>query len=91
MAMRIEKMVASMLKEAHERQVEEVVDVRFEGPENLCKRPIDLEHAYLPPVSPVDDHLNASTGGRNRLRRNASAFLQGLAPRARARVSQGSV
>ena len=50
--MRIEKIVASMLKEAHERQVEEVMDVRFEGPENLCKRPIDLEHADLYPRYP---------------------------------------
>ena len=39
MAVRIKKIVASVLKEAHEKQVEEVMDIRTEGPEGLYKRP----------------------------------------------------
>ena len=39
MAMRIEKIIATVLDEAHKRQVEEVMDILKEGPEGLHKRP----------------------------------------------------
>jgi hypothetical protein len=39
MAVRIEKIVATVLHEAHKRQVEEVMDTLQEGPEGLYKRP----------------------------------------------------
>jgi hypothetical protein len=38
-AMRIEKIIATVLDEAHKRQVEEVMDLLEEGPEGLYKRP----------------------------------------------------
>ena len=37
MAVRIEKIIATVLKEAHERQVEETMDVLSEGPEGFYK------------------------------------------------------
>ena len=39
MAVRIEKIIATVLAEAHKRQVEEVMDALSEGPEGLYKRP----------------------------------------------------
>ena len=39
MAVRIEKIIATVLDEAHKRQVEEVMDTLQEGPEGLYKRP----------------------------------------------------
>jgi hypothetical protein len=39
MAVRIEKIIATVLDEAHKRQVEEVMDLLEEGPEGLYKRP----------------------------------------------------
>lgn len=39
MAVRIEKIIATVLDEAHKRQVEEVMDTLEEGPEGLYKRP----------------------------------------------------
>ncbi|MCA1719183.1 MAG: hypothetical protein LC781_20950 [Actinobacteria bacterium] len=39
MAVRIEKIVATVLDEAHKRQVEKVMDTLREGPEGLYKRP----------------------------------------------------
>ena len=39
MAVRIEKIIAAVLAEAHKQQVEEVMDVYGEGPEGLYKRP----------------------------------------------------
>ncbi len=39
MAVRIEKIIATVLDEAHKRQVEEVMDALSEGPEGLYKRP----------------------------------------------------
>jgi hypothetical protein len=38
-AVRIEKIIATVLDEAHKRQVEEVMDTLEEGPEGLYKRP----------------------------------------------------
>ena len=38
MAVRIEKIIATVLDEVHERQVEDVVDVLSEGPEGLYRR-----------------------------------------------------
>lgn len=39
MSVRIEKIIATVLDEAHKRQVEEVMDTLQEGPEGLYKRP----------------------------------------------------
>jgi len=39
MAVRIEKIIASVLNEAHKRQVEEGMDTLQEGPEGLYERP----------------------------------------------------
>ena len=39
MAVRIEKITATVLDEAHKRQVEEVMNTLEEGPEGLYKRP----------------------------------------------------
>ena len=39
MAVRIEKIIATVLDKAHKRQVEEVIDTLEEGPEGLYKRP----------------------------------------------------
>ncbi len=39
MAVRIEKIITMVLREAHERQVEEVMDTLTEGPEGLYRRP----------------------------------------------------
>jgi hypothetical protein len=39
MAVRIEKIIAMVLDEAHKQQVEEVMDTLQEGPEGLYKRP----------------------------------------------------
>jgi hypothetical protein len=39
MAVRIEKIIATVLDEAHKRQVGEVIDILQEGPEGLYKRP----------------------------------------------------
>ena len=39
MTVRIEKIIASVLDEAHKRQVEEVMHTLEEGPEDLYKRP----------------------------------------------------
>jgi hypothetical protein len=39
MPVRIEKIIATVLDEAHERQIEEVMDTLQEGPEGLYKRP----------------------------------------------------
>lgn len=39
MVVRIEKIIASVLDEAHKRQVEEVMDVFSEGPKGRYKRP----------------------------------------------------
>ncbi len=39
MAVRIEKIIATVLHEAHERQVEEVMDTLEEGPEGLYEWP----------------------------------------------------
>ena len=39
MAVRIEKIIAAVLDEAHKRQVEEVMETLSEGPEGLYKRP----------------------------------------------------
>ncbi len=41
MAVRIEKIVAAVLREAHGRQVEEVVETLSEGPEGFYKNPLD--------------------------------------------------
>jgi hypothetical protein len=38
MAMRIEKIIATVLDEAHKRQVEEGLDILSEGPEGLYNR-----------------------------------------------------
>jgi hypothetical protein len=38
MAVRIEKILCTVLHEAHERQVEESMDILSEGPEGLCRR-----------------------------------------------------
>ncbi len=38
-AVRIEKITATVLDEAHKRQVEEVMETLQEGPEGLYKRP----------------------------------------------------
>ncbi len=38
MAVRIEKIIATVLDEAHKRQVEEVMETLAEGPERLYKR-----------------------------------------------------
>ena len=37
MAVRIEKIIATVLDEAHERQVEEAMDTLSEGPEDFYK------------------------------------------------------
>ena len=39
MSVRIEKIIATVLHEAHKRQVEEIMDTLEEGPEGLYKRP----------------------------------------------------
>jgi hypothetical protein len=39
MAVRIEKIIATVLHETYKRQVEEVMDTLEEGPEGLYKRP----------------------------------------------------
>ncbi len=39
MAVRIEKIIATVLDEAHKRQVEEIMDTPQEGPEGLYRRP----------------------------------------------------
>ena len=39
MAVRIEKIIATVLDGAHKRQVEEVMNTLEEGPEGLYKRP----------------------------------------------------
>jgi hypothetical protein len=41
MAVRIEKIIATVLHEAHERQVEETMDILSEGPEGLYKSYLD--------------------------------------------------
>ncbi len=38
-AVRIEKIIATVLDEAHKKQVDEVMDVFSEGPEGLYRRP----------------------------------------------------
>ena len=40
MAVRIEKIVATVLDEAHKRQVEEVIETLLEGQEGLYQRPL---------------------------------------------------
>jgi hypothetical protein len=40
MAVRIEKIVATVLDEAHKRQVEEVIETLSEGQEGLYQRPL---------------------------------------------------
>ena len=39
MAVKIEKIIATVLDEAHERQVEEVMDTLVEGPESFYASP----------------------------------------------------
>ncbi len=39
MAVRIKKVLCTVLHEAHRRQVEEAMDTLFKGPEDLYKRP----------------------------------------------------
>jgi hypothetical protein len=39
MAVRIEKIIVTVLHEAHERQTEEVIDILSEGPESFYARP----------------------------------------------------
>ena len=41
MAVRIEKIIARVLKEVHERQVEEVMETFSEGPEGFYKSGLD--------------------------------------------------
>jgi hypothetical protein len=41
MAVRIERIIATVLEEAHKRQVEEVMDTLQEGPEGLYKSYLD--------------------------------------------------
>jgi hypothetical protein len=41
MAVRIEKIIAIVLREAHERQVEEAMDTLSDGPESLYKSYLD--------------------------------------------------
>jgi hypothetical protein len=41
MAVRIEKIVATVLQEAHERQTQEVMDTLSEGPEGSYKSHLD--------------------------------------------------
>ena len=54
MAVRIEKIIATVLDEAHERQVEEAMDTLQERPESLYERvPNDLAHMDPHPVPPV--------------------------------------
>ncbi len=38
MAVRLEKIIATRLDEAHQRQVEKVIETLAEGPEDLYKR-----------------------------------------------------
>ena len=40
MAVRIEKIIATVLNEAHKRQVEEVMETLSEEPEGMYKRPL---------------------------------------------------
>jgi hypothetical protein len=41
MAVRVEKILCTVLDEAHKRQVEEAVDTLSEGPEGFCKSHLD--------------------------------------------------
>ena len=41
MAVRIEKIICAVLRQAHERQVEEPSDTLAEGPEGFYKSPLD--------------------------------------------------
>ncbi len=41
MAVRIEKILDDVLREAHERQVEEVLETLSEGPESFYRSPLD--------------------------------------------------
>ena len=50
MAVRIEKIIATVLHEAHDRQVEEVMESLSEGPEGFYRSPPDCELG-------CDDHL----------------------------------
>ncbi len=41
MAVRIEKIIATVLDEAHKRQVEETTETLSEGPEGFYRSPLD--------------------------------------------------
>ena len=43
MAVRIEKMICTVLHEAHERQVEEAMDALSEGAEGFYRSPLDRD------------------------------------------------
>jgi len=47
MAVRIEKIIATVLDEAHKRQVEEVIDTLQEGSEGFYKCYLDISHWLL--------------------------------------------
>jgi hypothetical protein len=57
MAVRIEKIVAAVLHEAHEWQEEEVMEMLSEGPEDSTNTGRDLVQAALPTVPLVRSRL----------------------------------
>jgi hypothetical protein len=68
MAVRIEKIIATVLDEAHRRQVKEVMDVLSKGPEGLYKRPPYWSEALnLPPVLAVTAPLHRGYRGKSAL------------------------
>ena len=51
MAVRMEKIICTVLHEAYNRHVEDAMDTLAEGPEDLYKRPLYCSrNANLPPV-----------------------------------------
>ena len=64
-AVQIEKLIATVLHEAHEWQVEETMDPLSEGAEGACiDARLDLVHAESTPVLALTGHSTYSTGGR---------------------------
>jgi hypothetical protein len=59
MTVRIEKVIALVLHEAHERQVEEVMETLSEGPEGFYKSPYRREIGRSARSSPLEGHLPA--------------------------------
>jgi hypothetical protein len=72
----IEKIVAAVLAEAHERQVEETMETLSEGSEGFYGYPYSSEYQNLPPVLVVTDRVNGGTGGKTRACGSTPPFLR---------------